>query len=716
MDEQSLQTAQEQADQAAFESAVAAASAQLNNESNQHHHHHHDPYHQDNDVVVVGGLDDHHHHHQQQMHHHLDQHHPHHFPHHALQQPDFSQHHLKDDNNNNNNNNNSSNNDLSHIQQHHDGNQGNELDVVHGLEIPVVVDDLHQNHHHHHQLHHDPHQHHVVMEGEPELDLGLGNIGTPNEFDPRETDLSDFDNQRANSYGRPPSIRKACDLCHAAKQKCSGDRPSCTRCAAGGWNCIYAPRQRRRTVPKDQKMAHAQMDPMQQHHGMTHPQPSHGSKKRKLGARETLTTFGSEAMDMKMAMGMAMDMGLTGEEEGEEMQNMTDDQMLESVAIDGYLADLPLATFVHNLPFTAPPPPPEPQVHYNNDDFPSAGDNVFPNSDMDQHTTSALRDAIFSLNENNAGGQGEGNVEGEQGGDGQGDASEMDPHLALLNLSHMQDDGVGDDNGDIQNNTNNDPSGNGGGVLQIPDFSSSSPVSPTTIGCNHRQIVPHILSLLTQHTLDPKPGTSTPLTLGVFAPLARSLRLFHSLTQCQQCITSPQQTLPQLALLSRTTTLLTFPFPPINSSTVGSSAQITIQGARLSGTGLSEAIEQHIVGVVWDSWRASIREIFAILDKKAQDVITASTAHSNANNNQNNNNNDNKTKEENNNDNNNNNSNNQNTNGTNSNDGTPQPGSQTPAPPPAPPVPVATSLEKQRAGLIFQAVSRLITAMDEVEG
>lgn len=52
-----------------------------------------------------------------------------------------------------------------------------------------------------------------------------------------------------------------------------------------------------------------------------------GAKKRKL-AREALAGFGSEAIDMKMAMGMAMDMGLTGEEEGEEMQNMSDEQMV----------------------------------------------------------------------------------------------------------------------------------------------------------------------------------------------------------------------------------------------------------------------------------------------------------------------------------------------------------------------------------------------------
>ncbi|WVR00341.1 hypothetical protein IAU59_007484 [Kwoniella sp. CBS 9459] len=630
MDDQHLSTAQQQADNDALASAVAAASA---------HQLGLGPLHDEHDPSQ-----DHHVHHEHQ---------PHHF-HHALQQPDFSQtsHHVKDD----------------------DSVQPTEMDV-HGLEIPTVDDDQ-SSHHHHHQY---------AGEGEADLDLNLGAMGGQGDMgDMRDMDMSDMDGSRGgSSYGRPPSIRKACDLCHAAKQKCSGDRPSCTRCAAGGWNCVYAPRQRRRTVPKEQKMAQAHLDSMH-HHGMGHVQPNHSSKKRKLGVRESLGGFGSEAMDMKMAMGMAMDMGLTGEEEGEEMQTMSDDQMLESIAIDGYLADLPLALFVHNLPYTAPPPP-EPQVHFNNDDFPSANDNPFPTTDMDQHTTSALRDAIFSLNESGGAAHGEGAGEGEHAGDAQGDEHQLDPHLALLDLSNIQND---TENGDGQGSQPHEHSTG----LNLPDFSS-----PVPVGCTHRQLVPHILSLLTQQTLEPKPGSNTPLTLAVFAPLARSLRLFHSLTSCPSCCTSPQQTLPQLALLSRTTTLLTFPYPPSTSSTVGTSAQITIHGARLSGTGLSEAIEQHIVGVVWDSWRASIREVFAVLERKAQEVITASVNAANHNN-QND------------------------TQGTNggmngnglasgnaSGNGTPMSAT------PIPNQPGASSLEKQRAGLIFQAVSRLITAMDEVE-
>ena len=54
--------------------------------------------------------------------------------------------------------------------------------------------------------------------------------------------------------------------------------------------------------------------------------PLSAGKKRKLG-RESLG-FGSDGIDMKMAMGMAMDMGLAGEDEGEEMLSMSDDQMV----------------------------------------------------------------------------------------------------------------------------------------------------------------------------------------------------------------------------------------------------------------------------------------------------------------------------------------------------------------------------------------------------
>ena len=284
---------------------------------------------------------------------------------------------------------------------------------------------------------------------------------------------------------------------------------------------------------------------------------------------------------------------------------------------------------------------------------------------MDQHTTSALRDAIFSLNESSGGHNvgGEDGQGGDGGGDGQGENGEVDPHLALLDLSHAMP-GEGEEGG-------NDESNNTGG-LQLGHFNQS--------GCNHIPLIPHILNLLAQQGLEPKIGSNTPLTLGVFAPLARSLRLFHSLIQCQSCLSSPQQTLPQLALLSRTTTLLTFPFPPINSSSVDSAAQITINGAKLAGTGLSEIMEQHIVGVVWDSWRASIRQIFAVIERKAQDVITVSAGLAIGD------------------------------------DEEEEGGKKAVEAKKATPNPTATSAETQRAGLMFQAMTRLVTAMDEVEG
>lgn len=316
---------------------------------------------------------------------------------------------------------------------------------------------------------------------------------------------------------------------------------------------------------------------------------------------------------------------------------------LESIAIDGYLADLRLPTFVHNLRFTASRAE---DTSFNPEDL---GDNAFPTADLDQHTTSALRDAIFSLNESSGrvATHGEGVGDDQHGGDGQEDQQGLDPHLALLDLSHAM---PGEDGANTA----------GGDDVHLPQLSTSTLSSS---GCTHQPLVPHVLALLTQHPLEPKPNSNTPLTLAVFAPLARSLRLFQAITSCPVCSTSPHDTLPQLALLSRTTTILTFPFPPINSSSISSSAQLVIHGARLSGTGLSEAIEQHIVGVVWDSWRAAIRQIFATFDRKATEVIQSAGVNTTA-------------------------------------DGQSQGSSQ----------------EAIRAGLMFQAMTRLVTAMDEVEG
>ena len=50
-------------------------------------------------------------------------------------------------------------------------------------------------------------------------------------------------------------------------------------------------------------------------------------KKRKLGQRDSLG-FGADGMDLKLAMGMAMDIGLGGEEDGEELMGMSEDSMV----------------------------------------------------------------------------------------------------------------------------------------------------------------------------------------------------------------------------------------------------------------------------------------------------------------------------------------------------------------------------------------------------
>lgn len=65
----------------------------------------------------------------------------------------------------------------------------------------------------------------------------------------------------------------------------------------------------------------------------THMQPQHSQplvamKKRKLGQRDSVAGFGSGEMDLKLAMHMAADLGLTGEDEGDELLTMTDDQMV----------------------------------------------------------------------------------------------------------------------------------------------------------------------------------------------------------------------------------------------------------------------------------------------------------------------------------------------------------------------------------------------------
>lgn len=237
----------------------------------------------------------------------------------------------------------------------------------------------------------------------------------------------------------------------------------------------------------------------------------------------------------------------------------------------------------------------------------------------------------------------DGSGDHQDGGEGTNGHEEPDPHLALLDLSIPGD------------NDNDNDSSHLSGLGNFPSGTS----------CNHATLIPHVLSLLASQPLEPKAGANTPLTLSVFSPLARSLRLFGAVTSCPNCSASPHQTLPQLALLSRTTTILTFPFPPVDPAS-GQTAQIQIHGARLAGTGVSQAIEQHIVGVIWDSWRASVREVFAAFERKAQEVITQ-TAMASAGN------------------------------GDGGQSG-------------------ASSSETQRAGLMFQAMSRLVTAMDEVEG
>ena len=57
------------------------------------------------------------------------------------------------------------------------------------------------------------------------------------------------------------------------------------------------------------------------------PMQSQSQKKRKFGQRDHLP-FSPDGLDMKMAMGMAVDMGLAGEDEEGDLLIMNDEQMV----------------------------------------------------------------------------------------------------------------------------------------------------------------------------------------------------------------------------------------------------------------------------------------------------------------------------------------------------------------------------------------------------
>jgi len=121
----------------------------------------------------------------------------------------------------------------SHAHQHQ--HTGLEHDLGHSLD--------HHHHHNHGSLdhstldHHDDHSlvdvHALDMvvhggDGEDEIDLN-----PPNEELDLNLGLGDQDDdlpQRSNHFGRPPSIRKACDLCHAAKQVGVASLLTCLPC------------------------------------------------------------------------------------------------------------------------------------------------------------------------------------------------------------------------------------------------------------------------------------------------------------------------------------------------------------------------------------------------------------------------------------------------------------------------------------------------------
>lgn len=81
-------------------------------------------------------------------------------------------------------------------------------------------------------------------------------------------------------------------------------------------------------MPKDQKLAGSLVD-SRSHLGVL----GHGlAKKRKL-QRDSMGGLGADAMDMRMAMGMAMDLGLAEEDDDDQMLTMNDEQMVSKLLI-----------------------------------------------------------------------------------------------------------------------------------------------------------------------------------------------------------------------------------------------------------------------------------------------------------------------------------------------------------------------------------------------
>lgn len=86
----------------------------------------------------------------------------------------------------------------------------------------------------------------------------------------------------------------------------------------------------------------------------------------------------------------------------------------------------------------------------------------------------------------------------------------------------------------------------------------------------------------------------------LFPPLTSALASIQHFASCESCSTAPAWTLPQLALTSRTCTLLAGKHPLTPAP-----LELSIAGGRTAGTGLPPEIEVHVVDIVWATWRGA---------------------------------------------------------------------------------------------------------------
>ncbi|KAJ9115063.1 hypothetical protein QFC22_005391 [Naganishia vaughanmartiniae] len=127
--------------------------------------------------------------------------------------------------------------------------------------------------------------------------------------------------------------------------------------------------------------------------------------------------------------------------------------------------------------------------------------------------------------------------------------------------------------------------------------------------CQHEIDISETLWALSQL----HPPTST---LNQLMPqLTRALEILVSLPACLVCSANPTQTIPQLALLSRTCTTLLRPHPLTPTP-----LPLMIAGGRTTFTGLSPEIEVHIVDIMWANWRSNaLQKVFIDLERRAKE-------------------------------------------------------------------------------------------------